>query len=478
MKEKKSNHIGRNILLGILVIVIIIAALPFAYDIIGGLSDYDKAAKYASMDTGRIIKADDAGLISYTVDKPAVYGFLEKNDLSGIIGEYTKELPYCSENTIAIKKLGYSLENGLLKISVKARIFGIIPVPIHAEAKVHLSGDELELNLLELKYGKWISIPVDEIVNYLGMDELPETIVLDISEIKESLCITDLSIGENALNIKSNIIPEYVETMRKDDSSPAGLAALFCDADSAAADALCGNFKALPKAVTDSESLSQIFSDMIKFASEQTAERMIAELEAFPFLNIEIDDNASGGKYTEIISDKLQEYMNILTGIRDNYKEINYIISANRFCNADGTAAVSELPESMETEIVLQYNQDYASIVKVNDGVYSAPMKKWRILPNPKISQFRCVNGSSLPRASGVSVFDLTLAFRAENGTPVIVFLTPSDGFGINIISEELFTEIKQSKTIPVYCSSDIISENCSSFNLPSDSEIITTLYY
>ena len=54
--------------------------------------------------------------------------------------------------------------------------------------------------------------------------------------------------------------------------------------------------------------------------------------------------------------------------------------------------------------------------------------------------------------------FDLTLALRLPSGIPAVVFLTAEDEFGLAVIDEALFAELKDSPALPIYSSGDVIA--------------------
>ena len=162
--------------------------------------------------------------------------------------------------------------------------------------------------------------------------------------------------------------------------------------------------------------------------------------------------------------------------LRDNYKEMQYRLGRDTLYDADGLPAEAALPAEWGARLVLQYNQNYESIVKANDGSLS-PTGTWIELPNPKLSDLRRERDAVLPKVPGITVFDLTVALRLADGTPAVLFLSAADELGLNVISEQLYEQLTAEETLPVRCSSDIIAPDMYCFVTPDEAQRNLVVY-
>lgn len=471
--KSKKAHPLRTVLLILLAIIILALALPFIYSLVAGFSDYDDIPALIAADGVRPVSVDENAVLTFSADKSAVYAYAWRQDPDSQISELIQELelPFLSENSVRISGFGYHIGGGAASASAKLKLFGLIPVQLHAEADVRLSPDEIELRLKELKYGRWISLPLDTLAVDYNLPELTDGVILDSSEFFGELYPVGLSAEDDVLVLSCNILNTTAEKIGESGVLLAKLVPGICGADTDAAKLLRGELSDVRGNITDSAALSGLLTELLKFASEENASKLKASLEDSPFINIAIGDvSVCASGYTAGLSEKLSVYEAGLVSLRNNYKEMNYHISRTGLCSADGSPAEAVLPEAWGAKTVLQYNMNYNSIVNANDGSFS-PSVGWVVLPNPKLSDLKRDAGAVLPRVSGISVFDLTLAFRLADGTPAIMFLNALDELGINIISEELYDEILSFSGLPAYCSSDIISPTVCRFATPEASQ-------
>ena len=80
-------------------------------------------------------------------------------------------------------------------------------------------------------------------------------------------------------------------------------------------------------------------------------------------------------------------------------------------------------------------------MMAANEVKYEAQQAQWDALP---------------PEGDGP--FDLAVALRLPSGTPAVIFLSPEDDFGLAVISEQLFSELREKERLPIYSSALIAS--------------------
>ena len=469
-RKKKKIHPLLLILLILLAIVILASAFPFVYHLIGGSDDYDDIPALIGSDGVRTLSVAEDGTVSFSADKAALYSYASEKGLEKRILAYIAQLPRCSEKTVSIREFGYELSGESLSASAELKLFGFLPVRLHADAELKLSPDTVRVKLNELKYGKWISIPLEKCAALFGIPALTDGFEIDTSGFYGELHPVEISAKDSVISFRCDVLNQ---TAREIDDSGAMFAVLMpilCGEDSDAAKVLRGETSDVYKKIKDPAALSELLTELLKFGSEAAAEERKQALEASPFLKLSIGDvSVCSSGCSARLSETLSGYESKLTELRDNYKELNYSLAADGLYSADGLRAEAVLPEEWGARIVLQYNRDFDSIVKVSDG--SLISGKWVVLPNPSITDLKRDSKSSVPDISGVTVFDLTVAFRTAGDVPAILFLTAIDELGVNVISEQLYDEITASETLPVYCSADIISPTTYHFVTPGASQ-------
>lgn len=469
-KSRKARPL-RTAFLIFLSIIILAVASPFIYSLIGGFSDYDDIASLAGADGERALSVDDNGVVGFSADKAAVYSYASRMQLNKQITEYVSQLPNCSEKTVSISKFGYEIKETSISASAKVKLFGFLPIQLHTQAEVKFSPDEIRIKPSELKYGKWITLPLEKFAEKFDIPQITDGFIIDISDFSKEMYLVGLSAKDNVISFQCDIINGTAEQIGDTGAQLATLMPIVCGEDTDAARVLRGEGSEIYATICDSADLSRLLTDILKYGYETNAENTKPILEDIPFLDLEIGDVSvcSSGYYASLF-ETMNEYETQLTALRDNYKELHYSLSADGFYSSDGSRAEAVLPEAWGARTVLQYNVNFNSIVKVNDGSFS-PAFGWTVLPNPKLSDLKRNGYVPLPNIPGITVFDLTLAIRSANGTPAILFLSALDELGFNIISEELYDEIISSPALPIYCSSDIIAPNNCSFVTPEFSQ-------
>ena len=474
-KPVRKTHPMRTVLLILLILILLVLSSPFLYDLIGGYKDYDDIPELISSADSIELTVRKDGVVCFDADKTAVYAYASEEEIADRVMDKLDGLPFVSRQTVDLKKFGYSLNGDSFSASVKLRLFGFLPVQLHADAEATFTPDELEVRLTGLKYGKWISIPYEKYADSFDLPELAEGFVIDTSDFYGELYPLSISTGDDIIAFQCDILNQAIRNVEVSGGSFANLMPVFLNTDSDAARVLRGESSGIYASITDSAALSDLLTGLMKFTTVENAAAFKASLEDAPFLGLKLGDVSS--TYTVQISMILSDYETSLTALRDIYKQKHLRITETGFCKSDGSAAEATLPENWGAKIVLQYNRDYNSIVKANDGIYNPQLGAWTVLPNPELSSLPKVKGVSLPKVSGITIFDLTLAIRLPNGEPAIIFLTATDDFGVNVISEDLYKEILAGGALPCYCSSDIIAPNQYQFTTTEEAQRDLVIY-
>lgn len=465
-RKKKGLHPLLLILFIFLGLVILVSAFPFLYHLVGDFDDYDDIPALIDSDGVRTLSVDRDGTVSFSADKAVLYSYAAEQGLEQRLLAYIAQLPYCSEDTVRIRAFGYELNGEALSASAELSLFGFIPVQLHADAALTLSPDEIQIRLNALKYGKWIRVPLEKCAELLGVPAIRDGFAINTSGFYGELHPVELSAKDSVISFRCDLLNETVREVGDSGAMLAVLTPILCGEDSDAAKVLRGETSEVYGKIKDPASLSALLTGLLKFGSEADAAERRQALEASPFLGLALGDvSVCASGRSAALCEALRGYESGLVALRDNYKALNYSLAADGLYDADGLPAEAALPEEWGARIVLQYNRDYDSIVKVSDGSLIAG--KWVDLPNPSITDLKYDRKSSVPDIPGITVFDLTVALRMADGTPAILFLTAIDELGLNGISEQLYEEILTSEALPVYCASDIISPTTYHFVTP-----------
>ena len=202
------------------------------------------------------------------------------------------------------------------------------------------------------------------------------------------------------------------------------------------------------------EALRSALRDVCAYGTDAYRCALTDELAALPF-----DLSSALGEFPALrqaqqarVAQLQRTYYEAQTELRRDYWYKRVILSRACLLDADGAPLESRLPETWEARVVLQYNENYDAIVKTNEG---NPRLQEPVPGLPRMSELPRENWYALP-PEGDGPFDLTLALRLPSGTPAVVFLTAEDEFGLAVISEALFAELKESERLPIRSSQEI----------------------
>ena len=474
-EKRKKAHPLRTILFVLLAILILVFVSPFIYNLIGGFDDYDDVPALTGAGGVKTLCVEEDGIVSFSADKAAVYSYVSEAELKSRILERISQLPVCSERTVDISSFGYELDAEALHASAKLKLFGFVPVQLHADAELKLSPDTVQIRLQELKYGKWISIPLDKCAELFGTPELTDGITVNTSGFYGALYPVEITAKDSVISFRCDVLNKTAQQVGDSGVLIATLLPIVCAEDPDAAKVLRGQTADVCGKIGDPAALSELLTELLKFGSEADTEEYKLKLENSPFLDLKIGDiSVCASGYCAEVSEALSGYESRLVSLRDNYKALEYSLAEDGLYSADGLRAEAALPEDWGARVVLQYNRyngdvDAGAIVNINDGTLSGG--EWVVLPNPKITDLERDSNDSLPNVPGIKVFDLTVALRTADGTPAILFLTAYDELGLNVISEKLYEQIVSSESLPVYWSSELISPTKYPFVTPEPAQ-------
>lgn len=177
MEQKKKRHIGRTIFIVILVLILLIPVLAYAYLALMGFSP---EAMRAADTHGDHIQGEPYPIMRQYAEDGSITIYLTENELYRIADEYEADA-LIRENLpdfLSIKAWSFQLRDGGLDLYADAQAFGFLPLPLHAGADAAFERGLVAATLKEVHLGKWLSIPMDKLRS-LG---LPESFDIELDQ--------------------------------------------------------------------------------------------------------------------------------------------------------------------------------------------------------------------------------------------------------------------------------------------------------
>ncbi len=453
--ERKKRRGG---LVAVIVIVLLLAAVcaaPFLYNYMTpyGYEDMEALAGDAE-ELFALYGADDGGHLKFHMDQGGVYRLLLDNALLDAAAEATG-------GRVSVEKLSYSLqpESGQLEVFAQVRLFGFLPAPLRAVAELSFpDNDTLFILPREVWYGKSIRIAPEKLAKWTGMPELAEGFTLSLAEWTKPLRADKVYLAGEGLTIVSPLLNEVMDEVAAQNETVIRLLRLYDGDGDAAARALWGNGRAdyIRAAGASYAALREALRDVCAYGSDAYRLALARQLEGFPA------DLSSGlaefpalrRAQTARVADAQAAYAEAQLWLRTDYWYRNVILGKAHLLDREGAPLEQRLPADWEARIVLMYNVNYDAIVKTSEG---NPRLQVPIPGLPQLSELPRESWDALPKNDN-GPFDLTLALRLPSGIPAVVFLTAEDEFGLAVIDEALFAELKDSPALPIYSSGDVIA--------------------
>ena len=480
-KKKRKPRVGLTILCVFLALVLLTAASPFLYDALFGFSDYDDPAALAAAASEPIRVRADGGSwgLTASVDKAGVYALAEELGAEESLRAFLVELPA----RVEIEKLGYTLDGAQAAAQARVKLFGFLPLQLRAEAEIDLSPERIVAVPTALRLGRLIPLPLEKLAALTGAPELTKGFSYELPEELGALEIDSIRAENGGIVFHSALAAVQAEKLlAAGPSDTAKILALFADAETPAEIlAACnGDDAALTAGITDLASLTDALTRLAAASKPSAAAEAAKALETDALPGVGLGETAALQEaYSAAAEQALLRYAQALHGLRDSYKELEYKLTKAALVSADGQTAESVLPEDWGARTVLQYNRDFEAIVRANDGVFSAGLQKWLILPNPSIYALKRDSRAALPSVPGVEVFDLTLALRLPDGTPAVIFDMAEGPLAVNTIPETLYQELLGMERLPVLCASDVPRPERSEWlRFRSEAEDLSDVYF
>lgn len=454
--KKKKSRGGLIALIVIVLLLAIICAAPFVYNSMTHFAYEDYAALASTVpERFHIAPAGDGEHLLFHTDKADVYAILLEEDALAAAEEQTG-------GRVKIEQIGYTLRAEWHELEIRAAVkaFGFLPAQLRALADVSVEGDEITVRPREVWYGDRIRIGAEKLAKWTGMDELTEGFTVSLAEYTEPLRADKVYLEDEGVTIASPLLAQVIDEAAAagQDELPLRLLRLYSGDDSAAARALRGDGRAefIDAAGESFDALSGALRDVCAYGSDAFRCDLMDQLSSLPFdIRSGLEEfPALRQAQTDRIAEAQATYAQAQLGLRTDYWYRNVTLAVGCLKGMEGTPLEDRLPAEWEARVVLVYNEGYDAIVKTSEG---NPRLQEPIPGLPMLSELPRESREALPK-NGNGPFDLTLALRLPSGIPALVFLTAEDEFGLAVLSEAQFTEIKARTDLPICCASELIT--------------------
>lgn len=457
---RKKRRGGLIALLVIVLLLALVCAAPFIYNATVHFvyDDYEKLADGAGELFDLSAENDGAHLL-FRMDQNSVYRQL----LDAGAKEAAEE---ALGGKAVIEKLAYTLRCGPdgataeAEVRAAVKLFGFLPAQLRALADVSVvDAQTLRVVPREVRYGDRIRLSPEKLAKWSGMPEIVEGFDLSLADWTTPLRADKVYLEGMGLTIASPLLSQVIDEVAAQNDLYYRLVRLYGgDAASPAVSALTGAGRAdfIRAAGASYDALRSALLEACAFGSEAYCRNLSAELDGFP---VALNTALSGYAQTRDaqradLAEQQTVYAEAQLALRHDYWYKNVTLTASHLLGMEGTPLEARLPADWEARIVLMYNVNYDAIVKTSEG---NPRLQVPIPGLPMLSELPRDSWASVPKNDN-GPFDLTLALRLPSGIPAVVFLTAEDEFGLAVIPEELFAELRDSPTLPICSSGDVMT--------------------
>ncbi len=475
---RKKRRGGLIALLVIVLLLALVCAAPFIYNatVHFAYDDYEKLADGAGELFDLSAENDGAHLL-FHMDQNSVYRLLAENgalvsaekELGGraVIEQIGYDLRCQSDESVKAKAAAEGHASGSrsdaaeLEVRAAVKLFGFLPAQLRGLADVSVvDAQTLRVVPREVRYGDRIRLSPEKLAKWTGMPELAEGFDLSLSDWTTPLRADKVYLEGMGLAIASPLLAEVIDEVAAIDETEIRLLRLYEGDLRCAAQAVFegGSARAnfIDSAGASYGTLVSALRDVCAYGSDEYRCRLIDELSGFPV------DLTFGLKefprlrqaQIERVAEAQAAFAEAQLSLRHDYWYKNVTLTASHLLGMEGTPLEARLPADWEARVVLMYNVNYDAIVKTSEG---NPRLQEPIPGLPMLSELPRDSWASVPKNDN-GPFDLTLALRLPSGIPAVVFLTAEDEFGLAVIPEELFAELRDSPTLPICSSGDVMT--------------------
>ena len=444
---------GRIALLVIAVLLVLLCAAPFLYNFFTPAYYEDVEARARGWEELFTLYPGDGAHLKFHMDQGGVYRLIADHGLDAVAEE--------SGGRVRVEEIAYSLspESGALEVFARVKLFGFLPAPLRVTAQLSFpDNDTLFILPREVWYGNHIRIAPEKLAKWTGIDALRDGLSLPLEEYTGPLQAEDVYLEGMGFTIVSPLLTNVLDDVAAQKEPTAQLYWLYSGGD-AAGGALFGTGRAefLRAAGASMDALRAALRDVTAYAGDACRRALTERLSALPFdlTSAMAESPALREAQARFVADAQASYRASQRSLREAYWYKNVTLTKACLLGKDGLPLEHALPADWEARVVLAFNENYDAIVKTSEG---NPRLQVPIPGLPHLSELPRDSADALQRQYGDGPFDLTLALRLPSGAPALVFLTAEDDFGLALLSEAQFAELRESEVLPIRSAAELIT--------------------
>ena len=453
-RTKKRGRGGLIALLIVLVLLALVCAAPFLYSFFTPAYYEDIEARARGWEQLFTLYPGDGTHLKFHMDQGGVYRLILDSGVMDAVAEETG-------GKVRVEALAYALSpgSGALEVAARVKLFGFLPAPLRAMADLSFpDNDTLFILPREVRYGDHIRIAPEKLANWTGIDALRDGFSLSLSDWTGPLQAEDVYLEGQGFTIVSPLLTCVLDDVAAQKEPTARLFWLYSPGD-AAGGALFGAGRAefLRDAGASMDALRGALRDVTAYAGDDYRRALTERLSGLPFDLTSAMAEAPALHEAQIraVTEAQAAYRASQLALREAYWHKNVTLTKACLLDKDGKPLEDALPADWEARVVLMFNENYDAIVKTNEG---NPRLQVPIPGLPMLSELPRDSADALQRQYGDGPFDLALALRLPSGIPALVFLSAEDDFGLAVLSEAQFAELRESEALPIRSAAELIS--------------------
>lgn len=438
-QKKKKSHAGLIVL--IVIVLLLVVPLLVAYGYLSvNCARIEKLAKEerTAGASAKYLPNGDAEIVLLEGD---VMSFLDTFGFREIVNENLAESPV----EIELNAFAVELNDDKIGVSLAAKAFGFLPVPLSAEATVAYAGGEGELDVDALRIGKRISIPVDKL-------PLDMPVTFDLSDDDLLPRAESVSVSDGKLIIRQRFINDFVKGLN-DIYEPIAAEIAANTPGGVPSDATAAFFaKGAPSDdemfayVASAHDSAAAFRDVLAMMRDYPRQKAIGMMTAYEKLYLfpyELNDVlAVRDAYlqSDCFAGAQQRYAAVLDDIVSRYQSLGFTLNGSEFLSGDSLTPLSfeaEYPQSglSDADTRLCFMSSFAAWL----GTDTLGMPNIDDVPREKRYKINTPLTKSM-------YYALALVTRLPDGTPAVVYYTAPGIFTECEISEEEYAEFMSAK--------------------------------
>lgn len=432
--KKKKSHVGLIVLIVILVILIAPPAVLYVY-LSSGCAAIEKTADIPMTSDPQVWYLEDGGveLDLYAGD---LLPFAEQFDYETKLSETLDALPV----QVELKCIVPRIEGDTLRVSVSAKAFGFLPLPLTADANFRCENGEGELTVTDVHIGKRIAVPMEKIPV-----DMPINFELDADDLMPR--VKTVTVSDDKITIRQDFYAGYLDHFDAP-YEPIAVEIAANTPGGAVTDPTIELFRMgerKPSSVTayiaSSADPATALRDVLALMRDTPRDRFLSSLKdyektyIFPYTEEDILLKRNAWLSDDCFRAAQNKYDTVLSDMMERYASLSFALDGKAFISTDANIVLSfeaEYPDSglTDDDTKLCFMQSYAAWL----GADTLGMPN--IDDVPKAGKYKVKD----PLAKSM-YYTLCLMTRLPDGTPALIYHTAGGIFTECEIDERTYSQ-------------------------------------